>query len=946
MDEAGRLCQSIAFRLHVGADRHRLSDNLARAVGSAAGGRLWVEEVPAGAEDPVAVRGRDRELGRSVDPGDGPPLRAVLLCYADGLADLVVVAHRTLGDRERLERLVRATLLGGQVGSIASGADLGALADALRGIDRAPAPAWGLGDGSVGEIGQHPTEVSVPAEGKVPDFVAALGLVLCRYSRERHVVVGTFEPLAAIPLRPSPESTVGSYLRSVRDLLARRRDRTAESPVVGVVTSPPLKRVVAEDIEAEPLEYRPFLAPVYPMSIHVEDDGGGALRARILYRAGRFDPEIAAQFALHLSIACRNLTTADPDALLREIDVLDDAERRRIASLGGVGLPFDRPSDRIHDVVARHVAETPDAVAVRFRDEQLTYRELDERANRSAHVLRALGIRTGARVGVCLDRSLDLVVVLLAVLKAGGVYVPMEPAYPSDRLAYTVRDAGLSIVVTAAEGFPADAGARVLHPKDLLSLGEDAPATSLAEETDPDDPAYLIYTSGSTGRPKAVVVSHRNVLSLLAATRGDLALGPADRWTLFHSSAFDFSVWEIWGCLMTGGRLVVVPYWVSRCPEEFRDLVAVEGVTVLNQTPSAFMQLMEVDRDRPIPRSLRLIILGGEPLDTGPLRSWFDRHPESECRLVNMFGITETTVHVTAQTVTRREALANSRSVGYPLPGWHVYVMDEGGRLLPSGVAGEIYVGGAGVAHQYLNRPELTAERFLPDPHAGGRMYRSGDRGRLLPNGRLEHLGRLDNQVKLRGHRIELNEIRKRLLDDPTVAAAAVVLAHAVPRDPASARLDAYVVLSGEGNPADVRRRAARFLPDYMVPTTVTALAALPLTPNGKLDVARLPVPSRAAESPTREGADGSPGADASVEDTVRNVWESVFGVRVGLDDDFFTLGGNSLLAVRLVAAMRERGLPTFVLRDLYLNPTVGEQAGFLRDAAASRRDTSKQTTK
>jgi acyl-coenzyme A synthetase/AMP-(fatty) acid ligase len=310
-----------------------------------------------------------------------------------------------------------------------------------------------------------------------------------------------------------------------------------------------------------------------------------------------------------------------------------------------------------------------------------------------------------------------------------------------------------------------------------------------------------------------------------------------------------------------------------------------------------------------------LVVFGGEQLDTGPLLGWLDRHPG--CRLVNMYGITETTVHVTAQELTRRDLLDRSRSVGRPLPGWRVYVLDPYGRPLPPGVAGEIYVGGAGVARGYLNRPDLTAARFLPDPFASGTMYRSGDRGRFLPDGRLEHLGRLDSQVKLRGHRIELGEVRARLLDAPGVAAATVVLR------PDPEALHAYVVRHDDGtDPDEVLRHAARFLPAYMVPATVTTLPALPLTANGKVDQARLPDP-RAQGCPDPAGAAGSVAA-GSVAESVIAAWESVFGVRVLPDDDFFTLGGNSLLAVRLAAALRGRGLPPVPLAQIYLRRTVG----------------------
>ncbi|MFG2586489.1 amino acid adenylation domain-containing protein [Streptomyces malaysiensis] len=458
--------------------------------------------------------------------------------------------------------------------------------------------------------------------------------------------------------------------------------------------------------------------------------------------------------------------------------------------------------------------------------------------------LRRQGVAAGDHVGICLERSADLVVSVLAVLLADGVYVPLDPAYPAARLAQTAEDAELGVIITELTEITGVRSA-LLSPDTLHTAGagvSDAPAPERA----PDSPAYIIYTSGSTGRPKGVVVPHRNVVALMSATRADFALTGDDVWSFFHSSAFDFSVWEIWGALLTGARVVVVPYWVSRSPEELHRLLAQEKVTVLSQTPSAFTQLAEADREQETRLLVRLVVFGGEPLDTGALRSWLDRYPESECRLVNMFGITETTVHVTAQTVRRAEVLSGSRSVGRALPGWHLYVLDRRGRILPPGAPGEIHVGGEGVALAYWKRPELSAERFVEDPYAGGRMYRSGDRGRLLPDGRLEHLGRLDSQVKVRGFRIELDEIRNVLVDDPAVISCAVVLGGEGDGDAARTRIDAYVVLTNGdtgGDTASIRHHAARLLPAFMVPNTVTVLDSLPLTVNGKLDARRLPPP-------------------------------------------------------------------------------------------------------
>ncbi|SCD78876.1 amino acid adenylation domain-containing protein, partial [Streptomyces sp. Termitarium-T10T-6] len=602
----------------------------------------------------------------------------------------------------------------------------------------------------------------------------------------------------------------------------------------------------------------------------------------------------------------QQLMTSPPDTPLSLLNPLSEAES---AEQRAFGAPLDAPASppRIDDAFAAQADARPDAPALTAGSTTLSYAELDRRAEVLADGLYAHGVRPGDLVGLCLPRSTDLVAAMLAVLKADAVHVPLDPEHPVDRRERTARDAGVRLTVE-------DPAALTGHPP--------RPAASRGE---PGSPAYVIHTSGSTGRPKGVLVPHANVTALVDAVREDFGLSTDDTWTCFHSAAFDFSVWEIWGALLTGGRLVVVDHWTTRSPEDFHALLVRERVSVLSQTPSAFTQLAAADRVAPEAVGARLVVLGGEPLDARPLLDWFDRHPEDRCRLVNMYGITETTVHVTAATVTRREALAGSRSVGRPLPGWSVRVLDAHGSPVPPGAPGEIVVGGAGVALGYLNRPALTAERFVPDPldPAGRRLYRSGDLGRLLPDGTLEHLGRIDDQVKVRGFRIEPGEIRHVLLEDPAVSAAAVTVSGGNGDDAAAVRIDAYVVPApgSDEDPGPVRERAARLLPAHMVPATVTVLSALPLTANGKLDPARLPAPGTRRDPVT---AQASPHA-ASPAAALAAVWCDVLGVEaIGPDDDFWDLGGNSLYAIRIGTLARERGLPGIPLRQLYLTPTLG----------------------
>ncbi|MET9831649.1 amino acid adenylation domain-containing protein [Streptomyces sp. NPDC006385] len=436
------------------------------------------------------------------------------------------------------------------------------------------------------------------------------------------------------------------------------------------------------------------------------------------------------------------------------------------------GPPSHRPPAAfLHELFEARVAEAPNAVAVTHDGSHLTYRELDGMANALAHRLRDLGAGPGTLVGLCAERSADLVVGILGILKSGAAYLPIDAAYPSERISYLLSDSGARLVVAqphVADGLSGHDTTLV-----LLDGQTDEQTPPRAPDARPDDPAYVIYTSGSTGLPKGVLVSHANVVRLFSSTEEWFGFGRADTWTLFHAFTFDFSVWELWGALLHGGRLVVVPHWVSRSPEAFYELLRDERVTVLNQTPLAFRHLSDVERGA---LCLRLVIFGGEELDVRALRPWFERHGDAVPRLVNMYGITETTVHVTYRPLTRADldrAAAHS-PIGRPLPDLRVRVLDRYGRPSPVGVRGELYVGGAGVSLGYLNRPELTEERFLRDAD-GTRWYRSGDLVRWTSDGELEYLGRADDQVKIRGHRIELGEVEAALAAHPAVGEAVVL---------------------------------------------------------------------------------------------------------------------------------------------------------------------------
>ncbi|NLR99822.1 amino acid adenylation domain-containing protein [Rhizobium sp. P38BS-XIX] len=495
---------------------------------------------------------------------------------------------------------------------------------------------------------------------------------------------------------------------------------------------------------------------------------------------------------------------------------------------------------------------SPNVNAVTYNGQSLSYAELETRSNRLARRLIAAGAGPDRIVGVSLSRSADLIVALLAVLKSGAAYLPLDPAYPSARLEYLVSDAKPVTIVTAPDIQIPDSGL----PRIELSAddgGESWAATAIENSDrisrlDPDHPAYVIYTSGSTGRPKGVVVSHRSVLTLLDATVPMFGLSAADVWTAFHSYAFDFSVWEIWAPLLTGGRTVVVPPEATWSGDELLHLLEAERVTVLNQTPSSFASLERADANgSQALADLRLVIFGGEALDPARLSAWFGRRP-ARPRMVNMYGITETTVHVTAIDILPEMSLASSESpIGQPLPGFHDYVFDDRLEQVGEGQVGELYLGGAQVSHGYLGRPGLTATRFVADPDKhGGRLYRTGDLVRCFGD-KLNFIGRADTQLSLRGFRIEPNEVEAALDAYEGVTASAVAVKPDPDGNDGDDCLVAYVVMaSGKLDERDLRAHLARLLPAHLVPSHVMLLAALPLTPNRKLDRGALtPPPAR-----------------------------------------------------------------------------------------------------
>ncbi len=604
---------------------------------------------------------------------------------------------------------------------------------------------------------------------------------------------------------------------------------------------------------------------------------------------------------------------------LSELPLL--AEEERLEALVGWSERLACPVRCLHEGFEAQAARSPESPAVCCAGEVWSYGEINRRANQLARYLRRHGVGPESLVGLCVERSPELVLGILGILKAGGAYVPLDPAYPRERLAFLLADSRVSVLLSQeslAAGLP-ESGARViLLDGEREAIGRER-GSNLAPGAGPENLAYVIYTSGSTGLPKGALITHANVSRLFAATAERFGFGPGDVWTLFHSYAFDFSVWEIWGAWLHGGRLVVVPWEVSRSPAAFHELLLREEVTVLNQTPSAFRQLLP-HLERGGDGALRFVIFGGEALEPAALGSWLDRDGRPPLA-VNMYGITETTVHVTYRELggADLDRPAAGGPIGRPLPDLWVALLDRHGQPVPAGAPGEMHVGGAGLMRGYLSRPELTAERLVPSPYGdepGARLYRSGDLARSRPNGDLEFLGRSDQQVKIRGFRIEPGEIEAALAACPGVEGAVVEVRNDLP---GGRGLAAYV--AGRGlSAAGLRETLKSRLPEYMMPAGFAFLPALPLTAHGKVD--------RRALSRLELEAGSGAGLPAPPRTPAEELLAAIFAEvlereRVGAGEDFFALGGHSLLATRVASRVSAVFGVEMPLRALFEDPTV-----------------------
>ncbi|MBT7408281.1 MAG: amino acid adenylation domain-containing protein, partial [Methylococcales bacterium] len=590
--------------------------------------------------------------------------------------------------------------------------------------------------------------------------------------------------------------------------------------------------------------------------------------------------------------------------------------------------------------LAQHFSQiatkSPDAIAVSSEDKTLTYRQLDEQSNQLARLLKKQGIKSESLVGLCIGRGTELIISILAILKSGGAYVPLDPHYPKDRIKAITEDAEPEIILTQSwliEKLPTDCAFLICWDQiqdELLATD----SSSVNYHVAPDNTAYVIFTSGSTGQPKGVKICHQNVMRLFTSTQHWFNFNEQDVWCLFHSYAFDFSVWEIWGALFYGGKLVISPYITSRSPEEFLTLIEQEKITVLNQTPSAFNALIPLACEKQRPLSLKTIVFGGETLDMSKLLPWINLYGDQQPRLINMYGITETTVHATYQQITRSHIESSSGNpIGIPIPDCQVHIVDQYGQLQPPGIPGEMWISGAGVASGYLKRPELSVEKFKTASFANNPfVYCSGDLARYRLDGRLEYIGRIDEQIKARGFRIELGEIEAVLNEHLAINESVVALRQQSSDDP---RIVAYLVLDDQIELTecltDIRNFCKSQLAEYMVPSQYVAIDNIPLTNNGKVDRKALPEP----EPINTEENYIAP--ETGLESQLGEIWSQLLGIKqIGRHQNFFEIGGHSLIATQLISRIKDQFTVELPLRVLFENPTIAELSDHLETSTAN----------
>lgn len=788
-------------------------------------------------------------------------------------------------------------------------------------------------------------------------LLAGFNILLSKYTGQDDIVVGTvtagrphsdienvigmFVNTLAIRNRPLDTKTFKEFLMDVKvtvlnafenqdyqyeeliDRLIIPRDisRNPLFNMMFVMQNFDILEISLKDLNIRPYRFKNKITK-FDITLSISE-GKEAFFFSMEYCTKLFTKDTIERFSRHYINILEQLA-ANPDIKLSDIEVLSREERNQmLIDFNNImcGYPEDKA---IHSLFEEQVERTPDNTALVLDNRHMTYRELNRKANALAGLLRRKGAGRDGIVGLIADRSMEMITGILGILKAGAAYLPIDPLYPKERKLYMLKDSGAEILLAMGDmAEDMEFGGEVIRLDDE-GLYEGKPGNP-ATVNRPEDLAYVIYTSGTTGKPKGVMIEHRNVVRLLFSDKMQFDFNDRDVWTMFHSYCFDFSVWEMYGALLYGGKLVIVPEMTAKDPREYLKLLKRESVTVLNQTPTAFYRLAgeEVENsDREL--VLRYVIFGGEALKPHMLKDWRKRYPA--VKLVNMYGITETTVHVTYKEITEEEIDASRSVIGRPIPTLTTYIMDRNMKLVPVGVVGELCVGGEGLGRGYLNRPELTAEKFIENPYRPGeRLYRSGDLVRLLPDGEMEYLGRIDQQVKIRGHRVELREIENRLLSYEDIKETVAV---AREDEEGDKYICSYYISGKEFSVKELREYLSKELPDYMIPAYFIRLEKIPLTSNGKIDKKALPeytghiITGVEYIAPVNE-----------VEKSLVEIWSSILNIneaKIGINDSFFDLGGNSLLIVQMRMLLDKEYPGKVTAANLFTYPTIRELACFI----------------
>jgi amino acid adenylation domain-containing protein len=747
--------------------------------------------------------------------------------------------------------------------------------------------------------------------------------IAARKHADLHSVIGMFINTIALRNQPAADKTYRAFLQEVKAHVLQAYDnqeygfenlveklaidkQSSRNPLFDVMLV--LQNQGQNQAGNVDAQHKPAPAKVDITIEAVEDKQGIVLNLN--YSTALFNADSIDRF-----IACfRNIISAlaDDTIKIKEIEVLSASDRNQL--IYGFNQSFDvsYPKDKtVVHLFEEQVLRVPGNTAVVSEGKTLTYAQLNESANRLAHYLiQRQGVGIGDLVGIQLERSEWQVISMLGILKAGGAYLPIDPQYPAERISYMIEDSACKYVITEETIAELEAG----------TFEKNNPRLPVK----PNDLIYVIYTSGTTGNPKGTLLEHENVVRLFVNDSPLFDFGENDTWTVFHSTSFDFSVWEIFGALLFGGKLVMVPSMVARDPKAFSQLLREQKATVLSQTPSAFYKLIRQELEMSdSDLAVRYVVFGGEALSPGKLKDWKEKYPAT--RLINMFGITETTVHVTFKEITEKEITANISNIGKPIPTLSCYVLNQHGQLQPIGVPGELYVGGPGVARGYLNRDALTNQRFIASPfRTGERLYRSGDLARLTANGEMEYIGRIDNQVKIRGYRIELAEIENALLKIDGVKEAIVLVIPGVDEEKS---LAAYLVAANQLDVQQVRIELSKHVPAHMIPAYFIQLDEIPLTTNGKADKNAL---RKLYKSGINHGVEYI-AARNELEQQLIAIWEEVLDRRpIGIRHGFFELGGDSIKILRLVGQFKTRLGLDIAIADIYKHSTVEELANYI----------------